>query len=54
MVVKPRAPYRLATSRRPHVGTFLLDGRTPFPTILGNDGPGPCSSGDVAALAGTH
>ena len=55
VVVKPQAPYRLAKSRQPHTGTFLLDGRTPFPTILGNYGPDPYSPADVAgALAGTH
>jgi hypothetical protein len=52
VVVKPPAPYLLARSARPHAGTFLLDGRAPFPAILGNDGPDPYAPADVtAALA---
>ncbi len=55
VVVKPQAPYLLAKSPKPHAGTFLLDGRTPFPSILGNYGPAPYSPADVAAaLAAGH
>jgi hypothetical protein len=55
LAVKPQAPYLLATSRRLHAGTFLLDGRTPFPTILGNYGPSPYAPAEVtAALGATH
>ncbi len=54
IVVKPEAPYRLRASRRVHGGTFLLDGATPYPGILGNYGPDPYSPSAVtAALAGT-
>jgi hypothetical protein len=53
IVVKPEAPYRLRASRRVHGGTFLLDGATPYPGILGNYGPDPYPpSAVVAALAG--
>ncbi len=52
VVVKPRAPYSLTRSRRPHVGTFLLDSGTPFPTILGNYGPDPYAPADVSAALG--
>jgi hypothetical protein len=48
VVVKPEAPYTLAASRRVQAGTFLLDGATPYPTILGNYGP---ASYDPAAVA---
>jgi hypothetical protein len=55
VVVKPQAPYLLAKSRKPHAGTFLLDDRTPFPTVLGNYGPDPYAPADVAAaLAAAH
>ena len=49
IVVKPEAPYRLSASRRVHAGTFLLDGATPYPGILGNYGPDPYAPSDVAA-----
>jgi hypothetical protein len=49
VVVKPKAPYSLSTSRRPHSGTFLLDGSAPYPSILGNYGPAPYAPADVAA-----
>jgi hypothetical protein len=53
VVVKPEAPYRLRASARVHPGTFLVDGATPYPAILGNYGPDPYSPQDVAAaLAG--
>lgn len=48
VVVKPKAPYTLAASWSVQAGTFLLDGATPFPTILGNYGP---SSYDPVAVA---
>jgi len=48
VVVKPEAPYTLAASRRVQAGAFLLDGATPYPTILGNYGP---ASYDPAAVA---
>ncbi len=52
VVVKPRAPYSLRTSRSAHAGTFLLDAATPYPTILGNYGPDPYAPAAVAgALA---
>ncbi len=55
VVVKPQAPYLLAKSSKPHPGTFLLDGGSPFPSILGNYGPDPYSPADVAAaLAARH
>jgi len=54
IVVKPEAPYRLRASRQVHGGTFLLDGATPYPAILGNYGPDPYPpSAVIAALAGT-
>ena len=49
VVVKTEAPYRLSTSRRVHAGTFLLDGASPYPGILGNYGPHPYSPSEVAA-----
>jgi hypothetical protein len=49
VVVKPKAPYTLAASRRVQAGTFLLDGATPYPTILGNYGPSSYAPSDVAA-----
>lgn len=49
VVVKPEAPYRLSASRLVHLGTFLLDGATPYPGILGNYGPDPYPPTDVAA-----
>jgi len=52
VVVKPRAPYVLTPSRRPHTGTFLLDARTPFPVVLGRYGPAPYAPADVAAALG--
>jgi hypothetical protein len=52
VAVKPLAPYLLTASRRPHAGTFLLDGGQPFPTILGNDGPDPYPPTEVAAAIG--
>jgi len=53
VVVKPQAPYLLAVSRRVQPGTFLLDGATPYPTILGNYGPASYSPADVAAALGS-
>ncbi len=49
VVVKPEAPYRLSATGRVHPGTFLLDGATPYPGILGNYGPDPYPPSEVAA-----
>ena len=54
VVVKPRAPYLLAASRRVQAGTFLLDGATPYPMILGNYGPSSYSAAEVAAALATR
>ena len=48
-----RRPADAAAASLPvHDGTFLLDGTTPYPTILGNSGPASYPPADMdAALA---